>query len=169
MEERGGWDALLDSMSSASAVSSKAFFASKTAPLEGSLWRVDGICACLVRRRFQRFFVLRGSRLMWWRQSALAHVPIANCAARGYRFCGFVDLSADDVQVEAVDGSSSAFKLWPRGGRWEASCFLDRLGVRGSIVLDAEGSEYTREEWLRGFLAAQISLSKSEVQSDSFV
>merc|ERR1712113_161502 len=94
---------------------------------------------------------------VWWRRSKLARVPFAN-RANDYRFCGCIDLLADEVVVEAVDGSQTAFKLQPMRGAWEASCFQE--GVRGSMVLDAEGSQHTREKWIEALLA-QTGLRKT--------
>ena len=65
--------------------------------------------------------------------------------------CGCIDVLADEVEVEAVDGSQTVFKLRPKWGAWEASCFQE--GARESMVLDAKGSEYTRMEWMEALLA----------------
>lgn len=167
-EERGGWAGLMGSMSSAAASFRRSSFrsqpsrfqanqanraSSQVLPLEAHLWLRKGVCAFPLRRHVWRFFALRAldpaePRLLWWWRENRALEPGADTTDGGSRCRGCINLVADDVVVEAVEGSTSAFEIFPRAGTWAESVSRDSCTSRGSILLDADGSEYTRDQWI---------------------
>lgn len=151
VDAKGGIDALVDSISSASGLKLPR---DACTILEGSLRWEANVCGCLTKRRVHRFFLVRGHHLIWWRLSKLARVPMARAASalNGYKYAGCIDLKANEVEIETIEGSNSSFKLFCMNLTWEASHFRD--GVRGCMILDAAGSEHSRNEWVDALLAA---------------
>jgi hypothetical protein len=164
-EEQGGWAGLMRSMTSAASSFRRSSFqpysrfappnraSSGVLPMEAYLWLRKGTCGFPLRRRVWRFFALRAldpaePRLLWWWRERRAFEPGAETVNGGSRCRGCINLVSDEVEVRALEESTSAFEIWPRGGTWPASASRDNCTLRGSIVLDAEGTACTREEWI---------------------
>jgi hypothetical protein len=108
--------------------------------IEGHLLKRNScLRACIAKRWSSHFFRLEGSRLLWWRRKTRTCMPAAGC----------IDLLADDVEVRVLE--SGAFELSPRSGVWKTSKFINGWGrgSRAGVVLNAEDSEHSLEQWLK--------------------
>jgi hypothetical protein len=127
----------------------------KVFPIEGHmLKRSSCLRACVGGRSSSRFFRLDGSRLRWWRQLTLTHMPAVGC----------IDLLADEVEVHVL--RDVAFKLRPKSGIWKTSKLNDGRGNRGGVVLDTIDSEFSLQQWVNhlGAAGARCFLHDVKVQ-----
>jgi hypothetical protein len=163
-EEQGGWAALMRTMSSVASSFRRSSFQgysrfpenralSGVLPMEGYLWLQKGVCTFPLRRHVWRYFALRAldpaePRLLWWWREKRASEPGAESESGGSRSRGCINLLADDVEVRALEGSASAFEVFPNSGTWKESASRDKSTSRGSIVLDADNTPHTRDVWI---------------------
>lgn len=108
----------------------------------------------------KRYFILQGQRLLWWKTEADAGkydplTPLSGCDCRG-----FANFAVGKAKVKADETNLTMFLIEPEGGKWPEGSLKDMSDAQRVILLDANGSSHSRQEWMEA-IAANISNSQT--------